>query len=139
MKPVSLSRLYVLRGTYLFIVMGLGLTVWPAVLHHTPTWPLMSGVVCSLLAAVSLLAALGIRYPLQMLPLLLFELIWKSIWLISVALPLWAAGKMDARTLSTVFDCLLGIVLLPIVIPWGYVVLNYVKQRGDRWRSATAR
>jgi hypothetical protein len=39
----------------------------------------MRGVVRSVLAAVSLLAVLGIRYPLKMLPLLFFELVWKTI------------------------------------------------------------
>ena len=136
MSDVSLFRLYLLRATYLFVVVGLALTVWPPVLQHTNAWPLMSGVVCCLLAAVSILAAWGIRYPLQMLPVLLFELIWKSIWLISVALPLWFAGAMDARTSSTVVDCLVGVILMPIVIPWSYVFTNYVKKRGDRWRSA---
>lgn len=96
-------------------------------------------VVSCLLGGVSILAVLGIRYPLQILPALLFELIWKSIWLISVALPLWSAGHMDARTWSTVFDCLVGVVLMPIVIPWGYVISNYVKRPGDPWkRDASA-
>jgi hypothetical protein len=134
MTQVSLFRLYLLRATYLFIVVGLGLTVWPSILKHTDAWPLMNGVVSSLLAGVSVLAAWGIRYPLQMLPVLVFELIWKSIWLIAVALPLWSAGQMDAQTWSTVIDCLVGVILMPIAIPWGYVFSNYVKRSGDPWR-----
>ena len=110
--------------------------VWPSILHHTKEWPLMNGVVCSLLAGVSILAAVGIRYPLQMLPVLLFELIWKAIWLISVALPLWLGGEIDARTSSTVADCLVGVILMPIAIPWRYVLANYLRRPGDRWRSA---
>ena len=136
MSEGSLFRLYLLRASYLFVVVGLAVTVWPAVLHHTKAWPLMSGVVCCLLAAVSILAAWGIRYPLHMLPVLLFELIWKAIWLIAVALPLWSAGELAPRTSSTVVDCLVGVLLMPIVIPWSYVFANYVKRPGDPWRSA---
>ena len=88
-----------------------------------------------MLTAVSLLAALGIRYPLQMLPLLFFELVWKSIWLIAVALPLWSAGRLDPATMETVKACLMGVVLVPLVLPWGYVWANYVKKPGDRWRA----
>jgi len=29
--------------------------------------------------------------------------------------------------------CLMGIVLCPIVIPWPYVLANYVKKPGDKW------
>ncbi len=93
----------------------------------------MDSVVSSLLAAVSILAALGIRYPLQMLPVLLFELAWKSVWLMAFALPLWNAGQIDAETWETVYACLMGIVIFPIVIPWHYVLANYVKKPGDRW------
>jgi hypothetical protein len=87
MTKVSLFRLYALRAGYLLITVGLAATVWPIVINHSPRWALMNSVACSLLAAVSVLAAVGIRYPLQMLPILLFEIVWKSIWLIAVALP----------------------------------------------------
>ena len=143
MADVSLFRLYALRAAYLLIAVGLASTIWPLLLNHSPTWPLMNGVVCSLLAGVSVLAVVGIRYPLQMLPVLLFELVWKSIWLIAVALPLWSANQIDARTWETVKDCLTGAILIPL-IPWRYVVSHYVTKPGDRWRhtagvpSATA-
>ena len=133
MTEVSLVRLYALRAGYLLIVTGLAATVWPLLINHSPQWPLMNSVVCSLLAAVSVLAAIGIRYPRQMLPVLLFELLWKSIWLSAIALPLWSADQIDARTWDTVRDCVLAVILIPL-IPWRYVVAQYVMRPGDRWR-----
>lgn len=41
------------------------------------------------------------RYPFQMLPLLLFELVWNSTWLLAIGLPLWTAGAFDADTRQT--------------------------------------
>jgi len=123
---------------YLLIVVGLGSEIWPGIIHHAKAWDLMHGVASSLLAAISVLAALGIRYPLRMLPLLLFELLWKAIWLLAIALPLWSANQLDADTMETVKACLMGIVLVPIVIPWPYVLAQYVKKPGDRWKGVAA-
>lgn len=133
MNEVSVFRLYLLRAMYLLIVVGLAFTIWPQIIHHPKAWPLWQGVGCCLLGATSLLAALGIRYPLAMLPVLFFELIWKSIWLVAVALPLWSADQLDADNLSTAQDCLVGIII-PFAIPWSYVWEHYVKKHGDRWR-----
>jgi hypothetical protein len=133
MIQVSLLRLYALRATYLLIVVGLGIEIWPGIIHHAKPWELMQGVVCCVLAAVSALALLGLRYPLLMLPLLLFEFVWKSIWLVVVAIPLWSAHQMDADTWETATACLMG-VIFPIVIPWRYVFENYMMKSGDRWR-----
>ncbi|HEY3858066.1 MAG TPA: hypothetical protein VGM47_00490 [Gammaproteobacteria bacterium] len=135
MNDVSILRLYLLRALYLLLVLGLGSVIWPGILHHSLDVPLMNGVVRSLLGALGLLSLFGLRYPLQMLPLLLFEMTWKIIWFLSFALPLYSAGKMDDDTLSTVYQCLL-IVIFPFMIPWGYVWANYIKKPGDRWRRA---
>lgn len=134
MTEVSTFRLYLMRAMYLLIFVGLGSIIWPGIIHHAKPWDLWHGVGCSLLAALSALMALGIRYPLQMLPLLLFELLWKAIWLLAVALPLWSAHRLDPDTMETVNNCLVGIVLCPIVIPWPYVWENYVKKPGAGWR-----
>ncbi len=137
MYEVSLLRLYLLRALYLLIVVGLGIVQWPEVINQfiqqENSWELMDGVVACMLTAFSVLSILGLRYPLQMLPLLLWELVWKSIWLIVVALPLWSAGQMDESTWATAYACLM-VVIVPFVIPWRFVFAHYVKKRGDRWR-----
>jgi hypothetical protein len=71
---VSLFRLYTLRLAYLILAAGLGAVIWPAVISHTPSFALAHGIQAALLAAIGLTAVLGLRYPVQMLPLLLFEL-----------------------------------------------------------------
>ena len=138
MRDVSTARLWVLRATYLLIVVGLGVDIWPAVFRSADGVEHMRGVVRSMLAAVTLVAALGIRYPLQMLPLLLFELAWKTTWVLAIGLPLRMRGGLDAATSETWFACLMGLVIFPLAIPWGYVLANYVRRPGDRWRGAAA-
>ena len=132
MTQVSLLHLHALRAGYLLLVVGLGLTVWPEIVHHVHPWTLSQGVVRCMLGALSLLSVLGLHYPLRLLPLLLFELAWKAIWLIVVALPAWSAHRMDAATLETARECLMAAVFV-IVIPWPYVWSAYAAERGDRW------
>lgn len=133
MTEPSLIRLYALRAGYLLLVVGLGIEIWPGILHHDKPWELMQGVVNCMLAALSALALLGLRYPLRMLPLLMFELAWKAIWLFVVARPLWAAEAMDENTWATASACLMG-VIFPIIIPWRYVFTQFLAMPGDRWR-----
>ena len=132
--PVPLWRLYLLRAGYLFVAGGIVATQWPALIQHDPSWPLMEGVKTSMLAAVSILALLGLRYPLQMLPVLLFEVTWKVIWGAAVALPRWAAGQLDPATRQVASDCLWVVIVLA-VLPWRYLVAQYAIKPGDRWRS----
>jgi len=128
-------RLHVLRAMYLLIVVGLGLVIWPGFFNRTHPWGLMNGVVSCMLVAFSLLALLGLRYPLRLLPILLWELTWKTVWLSVIAAPLWTSGHMDDATLEIVVQCSL-VVLVAIAIPWRYVMEHYVRQRGDRWSAA---
>ena len=133
MTELSPFRLNLLRIGYILLVVGLGSTIWPSILDPSRSWELMHGVVVSMLGAMSALAVLGLRYPLQMLPLLFFEMGWKAIWLIRVALPLWSGDRLDPATTQTLYECL-PIILFPMIIPWSYVFENYAKKPGDTWR-----
>ena len=128
---VSLVRLYVLRATYLLIIVGLGGMIVPQIVSH----PIADrGVIAALLGGVWTLAFLGLRYPLQMLPLLMFEFVWKVIWVAAYGLPQWSAGQLTPVTSEDLVNTLFGVILMPLVIPWGYVRRRYVKQPGDHWR-----
>jgi hypothetical protein len=117
---------------YLLVVVGLGIVVWPGVIHHARPWELWEGLVQCMLASFALMCALGLRYPLQMLPALLWELVWKTIWLIVVAVPLWITGTMDKSTWEIAVT-VLWVVIIPFVIPWSYVLAHYLKKPGDPW------
>jgi hypothetical protein len=133
MSEVSTFRLYLLRAMYLFMAVGLAIfKLGPAILHPENLSP-QDSVVLSVLGAFALLAVLGIRYPLKMLPLLFFELLWKSIWVLVFGLPLVLSGQLDPGTTDTLIACLMGVVLVPLVTPWGYVLKHYLKAPGDRW------
>ena len=128
---VSLLRLYVLRAAYLLLVIGLGAMIVPPVINHEVT---ARGVIPSLLFGVWVLAFIGLRYPLRMLPLLIFELAWKTVWLLAFGLPQWSSGQLPPTFAEDMFNIGFGVMLMPIVIPWGYVWRRYVKAPGDRWR-----
>ena len=88
------------------MAVGLAVTKWPLIINHDGPWPLMEGVVTCMLVALSLLSFLGLRYPVQMLPILLFESAWKLIWMAVVALPLWTAISWIRPLLSCSIACL---------------------------------
>lgn len=129
-SEVSLARLYVLRAMYLLLVVGGGIVFLPQLIGHEPT---ARGVIPSMLGGVWLLACLGLRYPLQMLPILLFELVWKTIWLIDYGLPQWRRGVNTAVFTEDFKAIAFAPVLLILIIPWGYVFRYYLKKPGARW------
>ena len=135
---VSTFRLYFLRAGYLMVSVFLITQIWPALIRHAGTSTLMTGVARCLMAAMAPLMLLGLRYPLKMLPILLFEFTWKLIWVAVIGLPLWFAHRLDPDMWETFKACGMGVVLFPFMIPWRYVFANYVKARGDRWRGQAA-
>ena len=130
-SEVSLLRLYVLRATYLLLIVGLGAVNVPELISHDPA---ARGVIPSVLGGIWLLAFIGLRYPLQMLPLLLFEFAWKTIWLFDYGVPQWSSGHMPPTWAEDFKAIAAGVILMPIVIPWGYVWRHYVKAPAERWR-----
>ncbi len=133
MNEISIFRLNLLRVAYALLVFGLGSIIWPSILNPATTWALKAGIVVSMLGALSALAVLGFRYPLQMLPILFFEMGWKAVWLVRIALPMWFAHKMDAATADTFSDVLV-IAIFPPLIPWSYVIRHYIRKPGDPWK-----
>lgn len=128
-EEVSLFRLYLMRIGYLvnFVLVGLG--AWPALINNTGPWDPVRGAAFSLYAALSTMSALGIRYPVKMVPLFLFQLFYKVVWLIAVAAPTWPALRGAAMVMAA------GAIMDFIVIPWPFVFEHYLRWRGDAWKQ----
>ena len=129
---VSLWQLNLVRVGYLVMGGGLAVVKWPLLFNHGP-WELKDGTVECMLVAMSILALMGLRYPVRMLPILLFEVAWKLIWLAVIAVPLWSDDKLDVATRDQT-NRLLWVVLIIAVIPWRYVLAQFVMAPGDPWR-----
>ena len=133
MPTVSLLRLYTLRACYLIMGGGLAIVIWPAVISHTPQLAASRGIQISLFAGLGAIALLGLRYPVKMIPILLFELTWKAIYLLAFALPLWRAHQITPAVAADISAVLVVLIFLPL-IPWVYVWREYAKAPGNRWR-----
>lgn len=130
MPNVSLFRLSLLRVVYALNFVLMGLDVWPVLLSRSGTWDLHEGAAYSLWAALSLLSVLGLKYPLQMLPLLLFQFTYKLVWLLFVEWP----DRQSIESSEMMQAMLIGFIVELFIIPWAYVFRSYILQKGDRWR-----
>jgi hypothetical protein len=131
---LPLWRLNLMRVGYAVMGVGLAVVRWPDVIAYDRSTPLYDGIVAVLLTAMSLLAFLGLRYPVRLLPILLFECLWKLIWLSVVALPAVVAGDVDEAMSDVIFSCSFVVIILAVT-PWGYVWRHYVTAKGDAWRG----
>ena len=130
-SEVPLWRLYLLRLAGLFFIVTFIFGTLPRLIDHAPT---ERGMVLAFLSGLWVMSFLVVRYPLQMLPIFLFEFVWKSIWLLVFGLPQWLSGVGSPRLSQDLLEIGSVPFLVALVIPWGYVWRHYVKQPGDRWR-----
>ena len=73
-------------------------------------------LVGALWAGIFILSVLGMFFPKKMVVVLLFQLIYKGLWLIIVAIPAVLLKKEYPEGMAIFF--LIWCLLLPFVIPW---------------------
>ncbi len=130
--PLSIARLNAMRVGYLLMGVGLVIVKWPQ-LPRAHDLPVYEGVTLSILVAMSVLAFLGVRHPVALLPVLVFETLWKALWLGVVALPAALSGELGPDRTSVLVNCSL-IVVIAAVTPWRYAWRRMVRAAGDPWR-----
>lgn len=129
---VSLARLYALRAVYLLFAVGGFFDTLPALLNHSPT---ERHLFLAVKGGLWIMCMIGFLYPLKMLPVLLFEIIWKLVWLLFIGLPQWFSGVGSPRLgEDMIMVGLIPIVLGPLLLPWGYIWRHYVRAPTERWR-----
>jgi hypothetical protein len=124
-------RLHLLRAMFLVFFVG-GFFVHPAwMLDPSPT---ARGMIQGMTAGLWIMSFLGLRHPLRMLPIFLFEFVWKTIWLLAFGLPQTLAGRADAQLSEDLILIGGGPILFGLIIPWGHVWRRYLWAPAERWR-----
>lgn len=135
MHPPSILRLNLLRLCYLLLAVGLAVQFWPLLFGAITERSTDGAIVAAFLSALSLVSFLGLVAPLRMLPILLYEIAWKVIWSITVALPKWLAGDVDQDLQANLFAVSFVIPFL-FIFPWRYFFAEIAANR-DPWRRGT--
>ncbi|HYC90787.1 MAG TPA: hypothetical protein VEO54_16335 [Thermoanaerobaculia bacterium] len=125
-RPV---HIYALRTLFLLIFLFVGYDSWSYILKHEGAWDPMKAVAWSMFAAYSLLSILGVFRPLKMLPIVLFVVVYKSIWLLAVAYPLWVSGTLAGSPAEGMARVFMWVPVALVVVPWKYVLDKYVLGR----------
>jgi len=124
---ISQRQLTLLRLPYGVLALGLGIVVWPYILHHDIVQAHSVPASQSMLAALGALSLIGVFKPVKMLPLLMFELLWKFIFLVSFTIPLLVSGEPDSVSWENIWACATVIFFVPFM-PWRYIAKTYFRR-----------
>src|SRR5688572_33081966 len=69
---------------------------------------------------------LGVFQPLKMLPIMIFVVFYKSVWLLFVAYPLWAAGQLAGSPVEGMAKIFMWVPIAIVAVPWKYALDKYV-------------
>ena len=128
----SRLRLNAMRVVFLLNFCYVGGFVLRAFIGHVGPWDPIKGVAYSFWGALALLSALGVRAPLLMMPVLLMQFVYKSVWLVAIYLPAGTDGG------SGLLPVMLGGALVDtFVSPWPYVVSAFLKRHVSDWTPQT--
>jgi hypothetical protein len=80
----------------------------------------------SVVLAIVFLCFIGFFHPLKIIPLLLFSVAWKLIWLGVYVIPAYLGGGLDEFTKNILIPVSMGLVITSAVTPWRYVAKLYL-------------
>jgi hypothetical protein len=117
-----------LRLAYAFNLLVLLPIAVPTLLRLYPTdqgkfeesagWRVLVG---ALWTAILVLSALGLYAPLRFSPVLVLQVIYKTLWLFVFALPRVAKGRARGVPWGIAGTFLIIVLVWPFIIPWGYL------------------
>ena len=122
-------QIFAMRVGYLLVVVLVGNIAWSRLLAHEGPWDPVVAAALSMGAGSAALSVFGLIHPLRWLPLVLFVIAYKSIWLIVVAYPLWATDRLAGSPAEPMTQQFLPVIFPIVVMPWGYVLRTYVWPR----------
>ena len=125
-EGVRRINIYVMRLFFALMFVFVATDSWSVIIKHEGPWDPTRAVAWCCWAAYATLSLLGVFHTLRMLPIMLFMIFYKSLWLIVVAYPLWIAGTLAGSPAEGMTHVFSGIIIPIIFMPWKYVFEKYI-------------
>jgi hypothetical protein len=122
-------NIYLLRLLFILVVLFLATGAWSHIFNHEGEWKATDASAWCMWAAYSLMCLIGIIHPLKMLPIVLFEIIYKITWLLVVAWPLWRTGELTGSAVEGMANDYTWVILPVLAMPWKYFFRKFILGR----------
>jgi hypothetical protein len=123
-RPVNI---YLLRVLYFLMFIGVGLQTWATIINHQGPWDHTKAVAFCVWAAYPTLSIFGLLKPLRWLPIMIFMIFYKGLWVLVVAYPLWKAGTLAGSPAAEMNHIFFWAVIVGVlIVPWVYVLKTFV-------------
>jgi hypothetical protein len=111
---------------YFLMFIGVGLQTWSTIINHQGPWDHTKAVAFCVWAAYPTLSIFGLLKPLKWLPIVIFMIFYKTLWVLAVAYPLWRVGALAGSPAAEMAGIFVGAPFIAIIVPWVYVFKTYV-------------
>jgi hypothetical protein len=130
---VPLVNIYLLNLLFTLMFLFLSYSSWAHIFQHTGPWDSANSAAWFMWGSCSVISFIGIRRPLKMLPIVLFEIVYKTAWLIVVALPLYQRHELAASPNAGMANVFILVILPIVAMPWRYFFRTFIvdKQVAD--------
>ena len=125
-EGVAPINIYLLRLLFTLVFLFVTYDSWSHIINHKGTWTNTDAAAWCMWGTYSVLSLIGIFRPLKMLPIVLFEIIYKIAWLIIVAYPLWSANALAGSPAEEMTKAFLWVILPIVAMPWRYLFRTYI-------------
>lgn len=122
-RPVNI---YFLRLLYFLMFVFVGLDAWKTIFTHQGSWDPTRAVAWCVWAAYASLSFFGLLNPLRWLPIIIFMIFYKTLWIIVVAYPMWSKGTLAGSPAEGMAQVFIAAPFLALIIPWKYVFEKYI-------------
>lgn len=125
-ERVPRINLFLLRLLFTLMFLFLTYEAWDYIFHHRGPWDITKAAAWCMWGSYSAISFIGIRHPLKMLPIVLFEIVYKTAWLCIVAYPLWRQGELAGTPAEGMARVYIWVVFPVAAMPWRYFIQVYI-------------
>ena len=119
-------NIYLLRLLFTLMFFFLTYDSWRTILTHKGPWDNTRAAAWCMWGSYSVISFIGILRPLKMLPIVLFEIVYKTVWLFIVAYPLWLKNELIGSTAEGMTRVFVWVLFPIVAMPWGYFFKTHI-------------